>query len=122
MKQIGPRALTAEDLTLAHTAAYLELAQREIRGGFDHLSTGDTTVCKASWEAALGGAGCAVAAVEAVVCGSAPFLAGKMGELDVLLNTYRGYKGVTAAGLDAAEAGLHQAMTDALAAASASGG
>jgi pyrroline-5-carboxylate reductase len=61
----------------------------------------------------------AMAAVEAVVCGSAPFLAGKMGELDVLLNTYRGYKGVTAAGLDAAEAGLHQAMTDALAAASA---
>ena len=61
----------------------------------------------------------AKAAVEAVICGSAPFLAGKMGELDALLNTYRAYKGVTAAGLDAAEAGLHQAITDALAAASA---
>jgi pyrroline-5-carboxylate reductase len=61
----------------------------------------------------------AMAAVEAVICGSAPFLAGKMGELDALLDTYRAYKGVTAAGLDAAEAGLHQAMTDALAAASA---
>ena len=61
----------------------------------------------------------AMAAVEAVICGSAPFLAGKMGELDALLDTYRAYKGVTAAGLDAAEHGLHQAITDALAAASA---
>jgi acetoin utilization deacetylase AcuC-like enzyme len=71
VKQIGPRALTTEDLTLAHTAAYLELAEREILGGFDHLSTGDTTVCEASWKAAVSGAGCAVAAVEAVVKGEA---------------------------------------------------
>lgn len=61
----------------------------------------------------------AKAAVEAVICGSAPFLAGKMGELDALLDTYRAYKGITAAGLDAAESGLRQAITDALAAASA---
>ena len=59
------------------------------------------------------------AAVEAVICGSAGFLAGKMGELDALLTTYRSYKGVTAAGLDAAESGLRQAITAALAAATA---
>ncbi len=57
------------------------------------------------------------AAVEAVICGSAPFLEGRMGELGAILDTYRAYKGVTAAGLDAAEPGLNQAMTEALAAA-----
>lgn len=66
---IGPRVLTREDLALVHDPAYLELAEREIRSGFDHLSTGDTNVCRASWDAAVKGAGCAVAAVEAVVKG-----------------------------------------------------
>jgi len=61
----------------------------------------------------------AMAAVEAVVCGSAPFLAGKMGMLDDLLNTYRAYKGVTAEGIAAAEGGMRQAIADALAAATA---
>lgn len=56
-------------------------------------------------------------AVEAVICGSAPFLEGKMGELTAILDAYRGYKGVTAAGLDAAEAGMTAAMGAALAAA-----
>lgn len=61
----------------------------------------------------------AMAAVESVVCGSAPFFAGKMGELEALLNTYRAYKGITAAGLAAAEMGMRQAIADALAAATA---
>jgi acetoin utilization deacetylase AcuC-like enzyme len=55
------------DLRLVHSAAYLELAEHEIRAGYDHLSTGDTQVCKASWEAALTATGCAVAATRAVV-------------------------------------------------------
>ena len=65
----GPRALTREDLALVHTPGYLEIAEREIRNGYDHLSTGDTNIGPASWEAALAGAGCAVAAVAAVVRG-----------------------------------------------------
>ena len=68
---IGPQALSREDLTLAHTPAYLELAQREIKGGYDHLSTGDTNVGLGSWDAALAAAGCAVAATQAVVRGDA---------------------------------------------------
>lgn len=56
-------------------------------------------------------------AVEAVICGSAPVLEGRMAELAALLDTYRGYKGVTAAGLAAAEPGLTQAIRDALEAA-----
>ncbi|MES2706295.1 MAG: histone deacetylase [Verrucomicrobiota bacterium] len=71
VKVTGPRALTREDLALVHDPVYLDLAEREIRSGFDHLSTGDTNVCRASWAAALKGAGCAVAAVEAVVKGEA---------------------------------------------------
>lgn len=61
----------------------------------------------------------AMRAVEAVVCGSAPFLEGRMGELGAILDAYRAYKGVTAAGLDAAEPGLQRAIAAALAAATA---
>jgi len=61
----------------------------------------------------------ASAAVEPVICGSAMFFAGKMGELDTLLTTYRAYQGVTAAGLDAGESGLRKAVVEALAAATA---
>lgn len=68
---IEPKALSKAELTLAHTAAYLELAEREIKAGYDHLSTGDTNVGSTSWTAALAAAGCAVAAVERVVLGDA---------------------------------------------------
>ena len=71
MTVIGPHALTARDLQMVHTPAYLELAMREIRGGFDHLSTGDTNVGPASWDAAVAAAGCAIAATDAVVNGNA---------------------------------------------------
>ncbi len=70
-KVIGPRALTADDLALAHEPRYLEIAEREILGGYDHLSTGDTNICPESWTAALAAAGCAVAATESVVKGEA---------------------------------------------------
>ncbi|MEO6300435.1 MAG: pyrroline-5-carboxylate reductase dimerization domain-containing protein [Paracoccaceae bacterium] len=61
----------------------------------------------------------AVKAVEAVICGSAEFLQGRMGELGDILDLYRAYKGITAAGLDAAEVGLTAAIKDALTAATA---
>ncbi len=67
--RIGPKPLTTEDLRLVHDPYYLELAEREIRGGYDHLSTGDTNICLDSWDAAKSAAGCAIAATEAVVKG-----------------------------------------------------
>ena len=67
----GPKALEITDLQLAHDPAYLALAEKEIRAGYDHLSTGDTNVNEHSWSAALAAAGCAVAATEAVVKGEA---------------------------------------------------
>ena len=71
MREVPPRAVKREDLLPAHTATYLDLAEREIREGADHLSTGDTGVGPHSWEAAMAAAGCALAATEAVVKGDA---------------------------------------------------
>ena len=67
---VGPAALSRADLALTHTPAYLELAEREIKEGYDHLSTGDTNVGLSSWDAALAAAGCAVGATQAVVRGA----------------------------------------------------
>jgi len=71
MRAVPPRALEREDLLLVHEARYLDLAEREIREGRDHLSTGDTGVGGHSWEAAMAAAGCAMAATDAVVKGDA---------------------------------------------------
>ena len=70
-KRIVQRAVSREDLELAHEPRYLELAEREIRGGYDHLSTGDTNIGPESWDATLAAVGCAMAAREAVVKGDA---------------------------------------------------
>ena len=70
VKQLGPRAVKREDLQIVHGAQYLDLAEREIQEGRDQLSTGDTGIGAASWESATAAAGCALAAVEAVVKGA----------------------------------------------------
>lgn len=57
------------DLNLVHTEEYLRLAEREIRGGRRQLSTGDTPICEASWEAAKAATGMALAAVDQVMGG-----------------------------------------------------
>jgi len=64
-----PRAATAEDLQLAHTAAYLARAERDIVSGAEQLSTGDTAICPRSWDVARQAAGCGLAAVDAVLAG-----------------------------------------------------
>jgi pyrroline-5-carboxylate reductase len=52
--------------------------------------------------------------VEAVVVEAAQGLAGRMGDLAEIVALYRGYRGVTAAGIDAAEEGIAKAMAEAL--------
>ncbi|MFT4149582.1 MAG: pyrroline-5-carboxylate reductase dimerization domain-containing protein [Paracoccaceae bacterium] len=60
----------------------------------------------------------ALRAVESVICGSAPFLAGKLSETASIIEAYKSYRGITAAGLDAATgAGFEDAVKTALAAA-----
>ncbi|MFD2439609.1 pyrroline-5-carboxylate reductase dimerization domain-containing protein [Paracoccus kondratievae] len=57
-------------------------------------------------------------AAEAAVVGGARLLEGRMAEAPELLAAYRGYRGTTAAGIEAAEAaGFAKAVTVALAAA-----
>lgn len=58
-------------------------------------------------------------AVEAVICGSAEFLRGRIDQVGAVLDDYRSYKGITDAGIAAAEPGLTRAIADALAAATA---
>ena len=69
MLALNPREVVADDLLLAHTAEYIALAEREIRGGSDQLSTGDTGVSRHSWDAALKAVGSGMAAVDAVAAG-----------------------------------------------------
>jgi acetoin utilization deacetylase AcuC-like enzyme len=71
MRRIEPRAVSREDLLLAHTAEYLALAEGEILSGENQLSTGDTVVSGRSWDAAVKAAGSALAAVDAVMKGEA---------------------------------------------------
>jgi acetoin utilization deacetylase AcuC-like enzyme len=71
IREIGPRPMRREDLLIAHEDRYLDMAEGEILEGARELSTGDTGVSPGSWEAALAAAGCALAAVEAVVKGEA---------------------------------------------------
>jgi pyrroline-5-carboxylate reductase len=62
-------------------------------------------------------------AVEAVVCDGADLLRGRIETAPDLLDTYRGYRGTTAAGLDAAEAmGFAKAIQEALEAATIKAG
>jgi pyrroline-5-carboxylate reductase len=62
--------------------------------------------------------GVAERAVSAAVCDGAAMLAGRIGDAAAMIETYRGYRGTTAAGLAAAEAaGFRQAVMSALSAA-----
>lgn len=69
LERIESRVVTAQDLQLVHQPRYLEIAEHEITSKLPQLSTGDTTICPDSWDAARVAAGSALAAVDAVVAG-----------------------------------------------------
>jgi len=69
LARIPPRDATREELLRVHAGHYLDIARHSITEGAPELSTGDTSVCEASWDAALRAAGLAVGAVEAVMAG-----------------------------------------------------
>ena len=59
-------------------------------------------------------------AAEAMICGAAPLMAGKMAEVDALVQVFIDYKGTTAAGLQTAlDQGFETALQQGLAAATA---
>lgn len=69
--RLAPHAVTGADLELVHEVDYLRRAEHDILSGVSQLSTGDTSVCEASWGAARLAVGCALAAVDAVMEGKA---------------------------------------------------
>ncbi len=71
MLHLPPRAVVAADLKLVHGARYLANAEHEIASKLPQLSTGDTAISPASWDAALVAAGSALAGVDAVLGGKA---------------------------------------------------
>jgi acetoin utilization deacetylase AcuC-like enzyme len=66
---IPGRDATRPELRRVHASHYLDLTERHIKDGAPELSTGDTSVCEDSWDAALRSAGLALAATEAVMTG-----------------------------------------------------
>ena len=69
MARIPARDATREELRRVHTSHYLDMAEHQIKEGLPELGTGDTSVCEASWDAALRAAGLAAGAVDAVASG-----------------------------------------------------
>ncbi len=59
-----------EHLERVHTGQYLAQAQKDIGKGLAQLSTGDTSVCKESWEVALRATGGMVEATSQIFSGS----------------------------------------------------
>jgi acetoin utilization deacetylase AcuC-like enzyme len=70
LRVLTPRAASEEDLALAHSPKYIELAKQEVAMAESQLSTGDTSINEASFDCARVAAGCVMAAVDAVVEGS----------------------------------------------------
>jgi acetoin utilization deacetylase AcuC-like enzyme len=66
-----PKPASLETIALVHDPSYIKLARREIQEGRATLSTGDTAVCKQSWNAALLAAGAVTDAVDLVMAGRA---------------------------------------------------
>ncbi len=66
---VAPREATDDDLHLVHTRAYLAVVRRDIARHAEMLSTGDTHLSPQADRSARAAAGCAMAAVDAVLGG-----------------------------------------------------
>ena len=71
MKRIEPLAPRIEWVQAVHADSYIETVRQESASGRSELSTGDTAICKESYEVALRAVGGVVAAADAVAAGRA---------------------------------------------------
>ncbi|MEX0776336.1 MAG: histone deacetylase [Phycisphaeraceae bacterium] len=71
MLRIEAREAEMDELVRCHDKDYLAQAQREIESGREALSTGDTMVCPATWQATIMASGGVMNAVDAVMAGRA---------------------------------------------------
>jgi len=69
---IRPKKATIETVSLVHELAYIKTVEQHCQRGTRHLSTGDTALCKDSYDVALHAAGGVTAAVDAVARGRVP--------------------------------------------------
>jgi acetoin utilization deacetylase AcuC-like enzyme len=60
---------TADEISLCHTDEYIELARKDVESGKSDLSTGDTAICRRSYEVAASAVGGVLNAVDAVMSG-----------------------------------------------------
>jgi len=65
--KIEPRRATVLEVSLCHTTDYIDTARQDILSGWGSLSTGDTDVCKESYDVALMAVGGVLNAVDAVM-------------------------------------------------------
>lgn len=68
---VRPRAATVEEIALCHDRGYIVTAKRDVEGGLDDLSTGDTAICERSYDVARQAVGGVLNAVDAVFAGTA---------------------------------------------------
>ena len=66
LTDLSPREASLHDILTCHDRSYVETVRRDVRSE-EFLSTGDTSICPASFEVALQAAGGAMAAVDAVM-------------------------------------------------------
>ncbi|MGA3170974.1 MAG: histone deacetylase [Chthoniobacteraceae bacterium] len=71
LQVIASRDATRAELRRVHSSHYLDMAEHQIKEGVPELSTGDTSVCETSWDAALRAAGLALSAVDTLMAGRA---------------------------------------------------
>jgi acetoin utilization deacetylase AcuC-like enzyme len=69
LPHIDPHLASPDQLALVHTRPYIALTEKEVKAHHGQLSTGDTTICPGSFDAALRAAGCTLAATDAVMQG-----------------------------------------------------
>lgn len=66
---IEPRMATEDEIAFCHSRQYIDIVKRDVAGGFETLSTGDTNISDRSFGAAMMAAGGVMAAVDAVMAG-----------------------------------------------------
>lgn len=69
-KKIKGRVATVQEVLLAHSASYHDLAKYDIENFAEHLRTGDTAVCDASYDVVMAATGAVLDAADKIVDGS----------------------------------------------------
>src|SRR5436190_1625322 len=67
LERIEPRPAGRDEVLRCHSAEYYEIAKRDVEKGLADLTTGDTNICRRSFDVALLAAGGIMTAVDAVV-------------------------------------------------------